>query len=101
MKSKKIYKGRIIEFSVDTIKIKNRTVTREIISHPGAAVILPILDIKKKKIILIKQYRYAAKKNLFEIPAGTREKNETFLKCAKREIVEETGYKSSKIKKVV
>jgi len=73
---------------------------REIVEHPGSAVIIPVLDEKKPVIVLIRQYRYAVGKWLIELPAGTKDKAESALACAKREIVEETGYKAAKIKKI-
>ena len=75
---------------------KNKVVTRELVIHPGAVVILPFVD--KKNILLIKQFRYASRGDLWEIPAGTREKNEKELICAKRELEEETGFKARRWK---
>lgn len=60
--------------------------------HPGAVAIVPLID--KKNVILVKQYRYAVKDTLWEIPAGTLESGEEPLACAQRELVEETGYKA-------
>lgn len=71
----------------------NKTISRLIIDgnvHP--ILILPI--IVDNKIILQKQYRYAANKWLWEVPGGLREDNETSLEGAKRELCEETGYMS-------
>ncbi len=68
--------------------------------HPGSAVIIPVLSFKPLKIILIRQYRYAAGKVMIELPAGTREKNETAYACAVREIEEETGCKASRMKRI-
>ncbi len=70
--------------------------TRELVVHPGAVVILPFID--KNKIVLIRQFRYAAKGDLWEIPAGTLEAGENPLVCAKRELEEEIGFKAKKFK---
>jgi len=89
--SQNIYSGRLLKVHVDTVKLTNgRETTREIVEHPGAVAIIPLLD--NKKLIVVKQYRTAAHKRLVEIPAGTLELGETPLSCAKRELIEETGY---------
>ncbi len=96
IESKTLYRGRIICLVKDRFILniaKNKLVTRELVRHPGAVVIVPYVD--KKHLILLKQFRYAARGNLWEIPAGTFEKNETALRCAKRELEEETGFKAS------
>jgi len=100
LKSEHIYKGRIIDLYKDTVKTGKRTVTRDIIRHPGSVLIIPVLDVKKQKIILINQYRYAAGGYIYELPAGTRDENESFKSCALRELIEETGYASGKIREV-
>lgn len=75
---------------------KDKVVTRELVVHPGAVVIVPF--IAKDKILLLKQFRYAAKGDLYEIPAGTIERGEDTAVCARRELEEETGYKAKKWK---
>jgi len=72
---------------------------REIIYHPGAVAVVPILP--GNKIVLVKQYRKAAEKIMLEIPAGTLERGEKLLNCVHRELLEETGYKAKKIKKIL
>ncbi len=101
IKRKNIYKGKIINLNVDSLKINNKNFIREIIIHPGSVVIIPVLDIKKQKIIMIKQFRYAINKYIYELPAGTKEKNENSFNCAKRELEEETGYYPEKLKKLI
>ncbi|MGE0268750.1 MAG: NUDIX hydrolase [Candidatus Omnitrophota bacterium] len=61
------------------------------IDHPGAVLIVPFMD--NRNIILLRQYRPALGKYLFELPCGTIDPNESPLVCAKRELIEETGYK--------
>lgn len=68
---------------------------RNLIEHPGAAAILPILD--DGKILLVKQYRKAIESETLEIPAGKLDKGEAPEVCAKRELEEETGYKAKNI----
>ena len=94
-----IYRGHIIRLSKDRFVLncaKNKIVTREIVQHPGAVAILPVVD--KKHLLLLRQFRYAAKGDLWEIPAGTLEKGENPLRCAKRELEEETGFKATRWK---
>ena len=93
--SQTVYHGRVIRLVKDRFilhAVKNKLVTRELVLHPGAVVIVPYVD--KDHLLLIRQFRYAARGDLWEIPAGTLEKNESTLFCAKRELEEETGFKA-------
>lgn len=84
-----------VRFDVHTVQIKNRsggTTQRDLVVHPGAVIILPILD--KENIILIRNQRFAVNKELWELPAGTLEPGEPSLETAKRELLEETGYRA-------
>jgi ADP-ribose pyrophosphatase len=100
LKTRKIFSGRIINLKEVIVKLPDgKTSKRELISHPGAAAIIPILP--GNKVIFVKQYRKAIEKILLEIPAGTLEKNEKPINCAKRELIEETGFKAKKIKKIL
>jgi ADP-ribose pyrophosphatase len=65
--------------------------TREIVEHPGAVTLIPLLD---DKVILIRQFRLPVGKAIYELPAGTISEGEDPYTCAEREIVEETGYKA-------
>ena len=94
MKKKKIYEGKILGLSVYDGKIEGRRVKREIIEHRGAAAMLAFDE--NKKIILVKQYRFPYG-YVLEIPAGTLEKREKPIKCAFRELEEETGYRAKKM----
>jgi len=69
---------------------------REYITHPGAAMIIPVLD--NGQIVLTKQFRYALKKVFLEFPAGKIDKNEDVLETAHRELAEETGYTTKHMK---
>lgn len=94
MKSKSIYKGRIVTLNVDTVDLPNgATVNLEIIRHPGAAAVVPIKD--DGTVVLIRQFRYAAAGFIYEIPAGTLHDGEDPLACAARELEEEIGYRAT------
>jgi ADP-ribose pyrophosphatase len=71
---------------------------QQIVRHPGAVAIVPVLD--DGRICLIQNYRQSAREFLLEIPAGTREPNEEPLETARRELIEETGYRAKKIEKL-
>ena len=99
VQSDTIYQGHILRLVKDRFILnaaKDKVVTREVVMHPGAVAIVPFVD--RGHILLLRQFRYAAKGDLWEIPAGTREKKEPPLSCAKRELEEETGFKAEKWK---
>ena len=93
IKSKSIYKGRIVELLVDKVKLVNgKSATREVVKHPGAVTIIPVKSYcrggfihPEDKIVLVEQYRHPIKKITLEFPAGTLNKGENSLVCAKRE----------------
>lgn len=67
-----------------------RILRRQVVKHPGAVGIVPILT--DGRVLLIDQFRITFQRNIFEIPAGTRELGEESIKTAYRELHEETGY---------
>lgn len=94
MKKKKIFEGKILGLSVYNGVIEGRKVQREMIEHRGAAAILAFDE--NNKVILVKQHRFPHG-YVLEIPAGTLEKKEEPVKCAFRELEEETGYRAKKM----
>ncbi len=72
-----------------------KPVVRDIVVHPGAVIILPLLD--PDRVVMTKNYRYTIERDLFELPAGTREPNEEPIETAARELEEETGYRAGKL----
>src|SRR5262245_29189080 len=83
----------VLRETIDTPR--GNTKTRDIVRHPGACVILPLLD--DGRVCLIRNWRVAVKQTLIELPAGTLEPPEPPAQTAKRELIEETGYRAKKI----
>jgi len=98
--SKLAYDGKV--FSVFTDKVEEpggRVNTRDVIRHNGSVVMLAVDESKNPKdpdILLVRQYRHAAGQFLYELPAGRIDKNEAPLAAAKRELIEETGYRAKR-----
>ncbi len=91
-----VYKGDFLDVRRDEVLLPNgETGTREWINHPGAVVIIPILP--NGKIALIKQFRYAARSEFLELPAGKLDEGEDPKACAFRELEEEIGYRAGKM----
>lgn len=96
LESEVLYEGRLIGLRRDKVRLPDgRTSTREVVVHPGAVAIVPLLD--DGRVILVTQYRHAVGKILMEIPAGTLHPNEVAEECAQRELREETGYTAGKL----
>ncbi len=94
-KMKQVFKGRLLTVFVKKERLPNGYVaTFEMIRHPGAALIVPFLS--KDKIIMLRQLRPVIGSYIYELPAGTLDKGEAPLACARREIIEETGYGAKK-----
>jgi ADP-ribose pyrophosphatase len=94
-----VYNGKLLKLRVERVKLPNgRETTREIVEHPGAVAIVPVLD--NGKLLVVKQYRTAPRRRLMEIPAGTLEGGEAALACARRELIEETGYAAGRLRKL-
>ncbi len=86
-----IFEGRMICLQRDIVSLPNgQNATREIIKHPGAVAVVAIKD---EGLLLVRQYRYAIKSELLEIPAGKLDVGEVPIDCAQRELREETGYR--------
>jgi ADP-ribose pyrophosphatase len=91
-----LHKGRKFDFElVESPGRDGRAVTREVVRHPGAVVVLPLLDPPDGRVVLIRNERVAVGKLLYELPAGTLEKDEPPAACARRELIEETGYEAA------
>jgi len=72
-----------------------KPIVRDVVVHPGAVVILPILD--GDRVVMIRNERQAVEETLWELPAGTREPGEPEIETARRELIEETGYRAGTV----
>ena len=95
LSTNRAYTGRRIAVDLDTVRFPDgSTGTLEMVRHPGASAVIPFLDDPASpdpRVILIRQYRYAAEGELWEIPAGTLDRGEDPVACAHRELREEAG----------
>jgi ADP-ribose pyrophosphatase len=105
LSSKEVFRGRVFWVTSDQVAEPGGiTVTREVIRHNGSVVILAIdtrTNPRDPGVLLIRQYRHAAGKLLFELPAGRIEPGEKLLPAARRELLEETGYRARRWSKLV
>lgn len=89
--SELLHDGKFLTLKRDTVELPDgKHATREFVVHPGAVMILPLFD--DGRVLLERQYRYPVEKVFLEYPAGKIDPNESELTCAKRELLEETGY---------
>src|SRR5262249_23664562 len=95
-----LHVGRKIKVALDTDVLPDgQTVTRDVVLHPGAVAILPLLD--GDRVCLLRNYRAAVNDTLWEVPAGTLEPGEPPADAAVRELEEETGYTAKCWRKLV
>lgn len=88
-------------FSIHEVEIPDRDGgcrTREVIRHPGAVVLLPLLE--GNRVVMIENLRHSVGETLLELPAGTIDPNESPEQTADRELIEETGFRAAKIEKI-
>jgi len=103
LSSKVVYKGKVFSVTSDKVREPNGvTATRDVIRHSGSVVILPVDETDDEpRVLLERQYRYAAEEYLWELPAGRIDPGESALAGAKRELIEETGYRAKQWKKAL
>ncbi len=96
--SKLLYKG-VLNVRLDGVKLLNgNTSTRIYFEHHGASGILPVED---GHVYLVQQYRYPIRQVTWEIPAGQREKGQSFVACARAELKQETGLTARSLKEAL
>lgn len=99
IKSQAIYEGKVVNLRVDTVTLGGEeTYEREIILHHGAVALVPLDE--NGDVILVRQYRAGAERELLELPAGGLEPGEACEACARRELQEETGFYPETLKEM-
>ncbi len=95
LESKSVYQGSFLKVKRDIVRLPDGgEASREYILHPGAVMIVPILD--DGRLLLERQFRYPMGRVMLEFPAGKLDPGESPLRCAQRELLEETGYSASR-----
>src|SRR5215468_10769277 len=95
LSSEMIYEGPVFGLRRDeVIEPTGLRTRREVITHPGSVVVLPVL--RDKRIVLIRQYRHATRQYLWELVAGRMDAGESVKEAAARELLEETGYRAKR-----
>ena len=88
-----VFAGRLLDVRRDSVTLPDgAAATREYIVHPGAAVVVPVLD--DGRLVVIRQWRYPMGRAMLEFPAGKLEAGEPPFECAWRELAEETGFRA-------
>jgi ADP-ribose pyrophosphatase len=97
--SETLLQGRAFKIRRDTLKTPDGRQTKlEIVEHGGSVVIIPVDA--EDNLLFVRQYRHAARADLLELPAGTRDDEEPYEECAAREIREETGMQAGSLQKL-
>lgn len=99
--SKKVFSGRAFDVTLEEVQEPGQAekLSREVVRHGPSSVILALDD--QDRVLMVKQYRHAAGLSLWELPAGGVDPGETPAACAKRELIEETGYRAKSWRKLV
>jgi ADP-ribose pyrophosphatase len=94
------FKGKKVRVEVDRLEDEEtqKEVRREMVVHPGAVVVLPVME--DGRVLMIRNHRYSVQQVLIELPAGTLEKGEDPMNCAGRELLEETGYLAGRLQRI-
>jgi ADP-ribose pyrophosphatase len=98
LSSTEVFAGRVFSVAVDEIREGDKTYQREVVHHPGSAVIVPVFD--DGTIALVRQYRHPAVRYLLEVPAGTLKRGEVPEEGAARELEEELGFVAGRLEKL-
>jgi ADP-ribose pyrophosphatase len=94
-----VFRAKKFQVALDTGPLPDgRAAARHVVVHPGAVVILPVLD--ARHVCLLRNYRPAVSEELWELPAGTLEPGEAPERAAARELAEETGYRADRWRKL-
>lgn len=95
LSSTTVFRGGLLLVKEDQVALPDGTqARREYIVHPGAVVVVPLLD--DGRVVLERQFRYPLGRDMYELPAGKLDPGEHPLACGRRELLEETGYTAAK-----
>ena len=94
-----VHRGRVYNLIRENVTLPNGVTTDlEFVEHPGAAAIIPMLE--ASRVLLLKQNSHSLREYIWEIPAGTLDPQESAINCAKRELIEETGFSADRWQKL-
>ena len=94
LRSEQVYRGTFLDVRRDQVRLPDgATAQREYIVHPGAVMVVPLLD--DGRLVVERQWRHPLARVMLEFPAGKLEQGEPPLQCAIRELLEETGYRAA------
>ena len=88
----------MVRLDLDDLEYEGRRFQRENLIHPGAVAVVPVLP--NGDVVMVRQFRYAAQRELLEIPAGTLERDERSHVCARRELIEEAGFRARRLRRI-
>lgn len=101
LSTERLHTGRIVNLDLDTVRFPDGSTGRlEMIRHPGASAVVPLLDPvteRDPRVLLIRQFRHAAEDYIWEIPAGRLDPGESPEQCAGRELEEEAGMRAGRL----
>lgn len=97
--SRAIHQGRAFSTLQDRVRLPNgREATMDVVRHPASVILVPMPD--SARVILVRQYRYAVDRWIWELPAGNVEPGEDPEAAARRECAEETGWTAQRVERI-
>jgi ADP-ribose diphosphatase len=102
--TERLYSGRILNLDLDTVRFPDGSIGRlEMLRHPGASAVVPFVDDLEEpdpRALLLRQFRHAAGRFIWEVPAGRLDAGESPERCAERELEEETGMRAGRLQRL-
>ncbi len=99
LRSRTVFSGHLIDVRTETVKLPSgKTAEREVVVHPEVVAMIPVLD--DGKLVLVRQYRAAVTRSMLEVPAGGIDPGESPEEAARREMIEETGYRVARLERI-